>query len=109
MGLVASHEIADRLSIPFSFEGYSDSEANKIARSFGMSAEELRSHVSEVDFIKAYRDKLSSEPVVDSTSVLKLIDSAYAKSTKSPTVVEGASLHSFVKAHDVQSGFSAAA
>jgi hypothetical protein len=109
MGLVASHEIGDRLSIPFSFEGYSDSEANKIARSFGMSAEELRSHVSEVDFIKAYRDKLSSEPVVDSTSVLKLIDSAYAKSTKSPTVVEGASLHAFVKAHDVQSGFSAAA
>jgi hypothetical protein len=36
MGLVASHEIADRLTIPFSFEGYSDSEAISFRELFGL-------------------------------------------------------------------------
>jgi hypothetical protein len=103
LGQLAPYEIADRLSLPTVLQGVSHIEAGKISRFFKISLSDL-----SPEELKKYRDKYRAHVPDDSTSLLKLIDAAYAKSLKIKAD-EKATLDKYLRMRDIQSGFDAGA
>jgi hypothetical protein len=103
LGQLSPYLIADRLSLPTVLAGLSNSELNKVS-----SLLKVPPHLMSEKELKKIRDKYRSAVPEDSTSVLKLIDKAYAKSMKDQADAK-ATLHAYILSRDIQSGFDAGA
>lgn len=109
LGQLAPYEIGDRLSYNFVKGGISKIEENNICKEFGISPAGSDYHHQLDKYIDLYRNKYRDYVPEDSTSLLKLIDAAYAKSMKQEKEAERATLDKYIKLRDIQSGFDAAA
>jgi len=102
---VSDYEIADRLSYGYAsiLSNIQEKDTLSMIKKDKALADLYKS--GQVSLFKLWKDKNKTFIKQDSTSLLKLIDEAYAKSIKPKTRAEIASLHDYIVKNDIQSGF----